>query len=391
METSQSKTSLALMAIFFVIPGALIVNPAIQLLAEAYPEIPYTMILMVSTLPLLIVVPMTLISGAIAGNKVQYRHLLLVAMVLSIVGGVLPFVFRDFYAVLVARAIYGIGIGIMTPLANGIIIQLYEGQQRANMTGMGSMVINIGSTIFMLLSGLISAIDLNLMWLIHLIGIVPLLMVMLYLPEPESVTEKHQLAKAKMPVSIYFIAGATIFIYMNLNTLLLNMSTIITTENIGNTATAGTILALYTVGGILGGSIFGKYFKFFGKMTHPSALMLMGTGLGIVYFVNTVPLMVVGSIVTGIGFFILFPAILMDAGHRVPVAASTMVTAIVFSSINFGGFLSSLYIGTLSQLFSNPSPRLPTLVSMVVMFTVAIIWGMIITYGHSYSNFEIKS
>jgi len=80
MKTSQSKTSLALMSIFFVIPGALIVNPAIQTIADAYPTIPYTMVLMLSTIPLLIVVPMSLISGAVAGNKVKYKHLLVVAM-----------------------------------------------------------------------------------------------------------------------------------------------------------------------------------------------------------------------------------------------------------------------------------------------------------------------
>jgi predicted MFS family arabinose efflux permease len=391
MKTSESKTSLALMAIFFVIPGALIVNPAIQTIADAYPTIPYTMILMLSTIPLLIVVPMSLISGAVAGNKVEYKHLLVVAMFFYIIGGSMPFLFRDFYAVLTARILYGIGVGIVTPLANGIIIQLYEGQKRANMMGMGSMVINIASTVFILLSGLISTINLNFMWLIHLIGIIPLVLMMLYLPEPEKVDEHPEQPKSKMPNSVYFISAATIFIYMNLSTILLNMSTIITTEKTGNAATAGTVLSMYTVGGIFAGSIFGKYFKFFGKMTNPSALVLISIGLGIVYFVRTIPLMIVGCTVAGIGFFILFPALLMDAGHRVSLAASAMVSAMIFSSINLGGFLASVYIGSLSQLFSNPSPRLPILVGMVVMFLGSIVWGSIIIFGNSYSDYAVEA
>lgn len=390
MQSSQAKTSLALMAIFFVIPGALIVNPAIQTIADAYPTIPYTMVLLLSTIPLLVVVPMSLISGALAGNKVKYKHLLFVSMVFYVIGGSLPFVFRDFYAVLAARVIYGIGVGILTPLANGIIIQLFEGQKRANMMGMGSIVINVASTIFMLLSGLISAIDLSFMWLIHLIGIVPLVIMMLYLPEPERV-EHHQHTKVKMPVSIYFISLATVFIYMNLNTMLLNMSTIITTENIGNAATAGTVLSMYTVGGILGGTVFGKYFKLFGKMTNSSALVVMGIGLGIIYFAGTIPMMIVGCSIAGIGFFILFPALLMDAGQRVSLVASAMVSAMIFSSINLGGFLASLYIGFLSQLFSSPSPRLPIAVSMAVMFMAAAIWGLIVVFGNSYSDIAVEA
>ena len=390
MQSSQAKTSLALMAIFFVIPGALIVNPAIQTIADAYPTIPYTMVLLLSTIPLLVVVPMSLISGALAGNKVKYKHLLFVSMVFYVIGGSLPFVFRDFYAVLAARVIYGIGVGILTPLANGIIIQLFEGQKRANMMGMGSIVINVASTIFMLLSGLISAIDLNFMWLIHLIGIIPLVIMMLYLPEPEKV-EPQQHAKVKMPVSVYFISLATIFIYMNLNTMLLNMSTILTTENIGNAATAGTVLSMYTVGGILGGTLFGKYFQFFGKMTNPSALVVMGIGLGIISFAVTVPMMIVGCAVAGIGFFILFPALLMDAGQRVSLTASAMVSAMIFSSINFGGFLASVYIGFLSQLFSSTSPRLSIAVSMAVMFIAAAIWGLITVFSNSYSDIAVEA
>ncbi|MCB9432118.1 MAG: MFS transporter [Ardenticatenaceae bacterium] len=390
MQASQAKTSLSLMAIFFVIPGALIVNPAIQTIADAYPTIPHTLILLLSTIPLLIVVPMSLISGALAGNKVKYKHLLFVAMVFYVIGGSLPFVFRAFYAVLGARVIYGIGVGILTPLANGIIIQLYAGQKRANMMGMGSIVINVASTIFMLLSGLISAIDLNFMWLIHLIGIIPLVIMMLYLPEPEKV-EPQQHAKVKMPVSVYFISLATIFIYMNLNTMLLNMSTILTTENIGNAATAGTVLSMYTVGGILGGTLFGKYFQFFGKMTNPSALVVMGIGLGIISFAVTVPMMIVGCAVAGIGFFILFPALLMDAGQRVSLTASAMVSAMIFSSINFGGFLASVYIGFLSQLFSSTSPRLSIAVSMAVMFIAAAIWGLITVFSNSYSDIAVEA
>ncbi len=386
----STKTSLAIMAIFFIMPSALIVNPAIQSIADAYPSIPYTMVLLLSTVPLLIIVPMSLISGGIAGTKVKYKHLLIVAMSFYIIGGSIPFVLRDFYAVLAGRAIFGIGVGIATPLANGLIIRLFSGQRRANMMGIGSVVINVASTLFILLSGFISAIDMNFMWLIHLIALVPLVLMVLFLPEPEKI-DNHDTAKVKIPAGVYVYSLATVFIYMNLNPMLLNMSTIITVENIGNAAVAGTILSMYTVGGILGGAIFGKVFKLTGKMTIPVAILLIGLGLGITNFSHSVLWMIVGCTIAGIGFFIMFPAVMMEAGQKVTMAASAMASAMILGSINLGGFISSFYLGLLARLFHNQSPRFPIFIGMLIMFLAAVVWAALMILKKSSADIAVES
>ena len=124
------------MAIFFILPGALIMNPALQNIAEVYPQIPFTMILLLSTITLLIVVPTSLIAGAIAGNRVTYRKLLFIAIILYVAGGIMPYFINNFYWVLGSRILFGIGVGLATPLPNGLVMRLFEGQRRADMTGM---------------------------------------------------------------------------------------------------------------------------------------------------------------------------------------------------------------------------------------------------------------
>ncbi len=176
--------------------------------------------------------------------------------------------------------------------------------------------------------------DVNYIWLIHLTALIPLILIAMYLPEPKR-EEHHKSAKAKLPISVYIISLSTILVYTNLNPMLLNMSTILTTENIGNAVVAGTVLSMYTVGGIIGGFIFGKLYK-------------------LLNFSHSVPMMIVGATVAGIGFFNMFPAVLMEVGHQAPVSVSAMSAAFILSAINLGGFLSSFYIGLVFFDFYEP-------------------------------------
>lgn len=389
MKSNEAKLSLAIMAIFFIMPGALIVNPALQSIADAYPHIPYTTVLLISTIPLLMVVPTSLLAGAIAGTKVKYKTLITVAMLLYVIGGSMPFFIRDFFIVLVARTIYGIGVGLATPLANGLVIRLFDGQKRANMMGLGSVIINVASTIFMILSGFVSVINFNLMWLIHLIALIPMVLMMLFLSEPEK-TEQQSSEKSKLPDIVFILSLAICFIYMNVNAMILNMSTIITTEKIGNAALAGTILSMYTVGGIIGGFIFGKMYKMAGKMTIPLSIMILSLGLGISNFSHSVIMITIGCTIAGVGFFVIFPAILMEAGQKVSVSASAMVSAMILGSINLGGFLSSFYIGLLAMVFGRTSPRLPILAATVITFLISVSWGIVMKSKKAKTNFSAE-
>lgn len=373
MKRSNFKTSLAISAIFFIMPGALIVNPAIQTIADTYADISYTTILLVSTIPLLMIAPFSLIAGTIAGNKIRYRHLLYLALVLYIIGGAMPFIFRDFVMILVGRALFGIGVGLATPLANGLVIYLYEGKKRASMMGLGSIIINVSSTIFMLLSGFLSGINVHYIWLIHLIALIPFALIVLFLPEVK-MEQQHERAKVKLPISVYVISISMILVYMNLNPMLLNMSTIITSENIGNATSAGTVLSMYTIGGIVGGIIFGKVYQLLGRLTIPVSMVTIALGLLIINFSGTVMMMIIGATIAGIGFFNMFPAKIMEASHKADKSASTMVSAFILSAINVGGFVASFYIGVIGKVSGSDAPRLPILTGMIVIIIIAVIW-----------------
>lgn len=70
-------------------------------LASFYEQsgIAYSTVLMLSTIVSLMVIPCSLISGAIAGKKIKYRSLAILSLVLALVGGIGPYFIRNFYCV----------------------------------------------------------------------------------------------------------------------------------------------------------------------------------------------------------------------------------------------------------------------------------------------------
>ena len=64
---------IAVLSVFFVQMGVGTITPAIANIAAAFPDVPFTTLLLVSTLAVLMSVPATLISGRLAGSVVKYK------------------------------------------------------------------------------------------------------------------------------------------------------------------------------------------------------------------------------------------------------------------------------------------------------------------------------
>ena len=104
--------------------------------------------------------------------------------------------------------------------------------------------------------------------LAHLLGIISLVMVMFMLPEPKK-KEEAVAEKISIPPAVYLLS-VLFGIAMMLNyPLLVNMSTIIITDNLGDAASAGIVLSMFTVGGMVAGAIFRKIYQKATRFTFP--------------------------------------------------------------------------------------------------------------------------
>lgn len=375
MNKNKNLVTIAVMSIYFIAMGIGTITPAIQNIAEAFPQIDFTTILLVSTLPSLFIIPSTVLAGMLAGNKMRYRTLLIVGILLFVIAGTAPAFMNDFTAILISRAVFGIGLGIISPLGNALILKLFDGQERANMLGLSTIVMNIGGIVLQMLGAILCSINWHYAFLAHLLGIISLVIVLFMLPEPEREVQAAG-EKIKMPTVIYIISLLFGIATMLNYPMLVNMSTIIITGNLGNAASAGVVLSMFTVGGMVAGAIFGKLYQYTNRFAISVGLLIVSIGAGFVYYANNLVLLTVGATLVGIGFSIVMPAVMMIIGMVVPPAGFAAASGILMAFMNLGGFVSPYYIDLLAKISGQDPVRFPIFFEMVVYGIAAAVYTL---------------
>ncbi len=146
------------------------------------------------------VIPASLVAGALAGNKVKYKTLIIIGIILYLIGGFAPAFANNFSTILIERAIFGIGWGLIAPLGNALAISFYEGNKRASILGLGAVIMNLGSIVMQFAGGALAVIGWKYSFYSHALGIVSLIFVIIFLTEPPKVAEPAGAEKSKIRV-----------------------------------------------------------------------------------------------------------------------------------------------------------------------------------------------
>lgn len=356
----------AILMIFFLIMAPALLIPAMQSLSVAFPEVPFSTILLAQTLPCLILIPTAILAGGLAGSRVRYRTLIIVGIILFIIGGIIPYFLNDFKAVLLARAVFGIGIGIISPMGNALVLRLYEDKERVSLLGIGNVFMMIGGIVMQLMGGVLCAISWRYTFLVHLVAIIPLLFVLFFLPEPEK-EELQNKEKVKLPTAVFGYAILFGAVVMLDYTMVLNISSIIADRHLGTPATAGFVLAMITVGGMFAGLAFSKVYHVASRFTIALGILLVAAGVGVAGFAGNIILLTIGVMLTGMGFTTILPAITIEIGTIAPPAVVGVASGILTALLNGGMFFSPYFVSLVQNVTRQNNVWFPILVSAVLL------------------------
>jgi MFS family permease len=377
-NTGSFLAVLGVMAAFLVSQNAFIINPALSSLAAEYPNMPYSSILLLSTIVTLFAMPFSIIGGIVVGKKAKYKTICCLATILVFAGGLAPYFVKPYTAVLVLRIVVGIGTGLMVPLGNALVMRLYTGQKQANLLGLGTSVMNIAGIVYQIIAGIVCAVSVNYTWLLYLFMIIPFFLMLFFLPEPEKIVTQTAEAhgkKTKLPITVYIVSLAYGTLFMMYYPLLLNMSAIVEGEGLGTAALAGTILSMYSIGGMIAGFAFGLVMKALGrKWTIPVCLVIHVLALGICYYAKSPVILMAGVIVTGITIFTIWPAVMTDFTATLPQESVAGAGGIFSAVLSFGGFLASPFVGVVQSLTGVMNPRMPILAGTIGAIGLACVW-----------------
>jgi len=116
-----------------VMAGAAI-SPALNLIAQAFPDASETLIKLILMAPSLMIIPFSFLSSYLT-TKMTKRTIILIGLVTYIIGGVVLQFFSSIEMILVFRLLLGAGVGLLMPLAMSLINDYYTGKERTQMMG----------------------------------------------------------------------------------------------------------------------------------------------------------------------------------------------------------------------------------------------------------------
>lgn len=356
----------AIMTIQLICLGVSAMTPAMSVFQTYFADEPLTAVFPVtsiSTMPTLGCMIGTFITGAVV-NKVKPRTLAIIAGAIFVFAGVLPTVIYLYPLVLVSRLLVGIGIGLMTPLANIIILGCYKGDRKASLLGYATLLLNIGGLVIQTLAGVLAGVDATgrLVFLCQLWGI-PSLIMSFFLPDPdmyegdeESGVEDADSSdkKVKIPASVWVVGliflGFNLFNYptlLNCSNLLMECG--VSSETVSTTA--AMVLNCYTIIGMIAGVVYGKIFNKAPQWVLAIGFASAAIGEFMLFFLTSIPAIWIGYIFVGFGFSTFLPASYAWAGEvSTPESRAAGVSAIQILN-KLGGFLSTYWMLFCTNVF----------------------------------------
>ncbi len=373
---NQTLLKAVVLSISLLLLAATAVSPALANISAAFPGVSAQTIMLLVALPSMTMVLASLVFGKLS-EYLSRRGLFQLGMVLFLTGGISPYFMNDLSLILVMRAVLGLSLGIIFPLSIVLISDFFAGHERDTIMGLQSVAVNLGGIIFSLLGGLLCTVDWHNTFLAYTVGLGVLLFVGVYLPEPvrtkTAADPDNPAAKAPLPGKVYF-TEALVFIYnLLIFAFFTNVAIQVVGENLGNAASAGLALTVFTGGGLLGGLVFGKTMQTLKQFTIPLGWLVTGIGMSLVAGVHDFRVLLAGCFIGGIGFSTTCPAFFVALSVMSPPSRVAFSIALASALSGIGQFAAPFVFELIAAPFNQGPGRFYLLVSAVAFLAVGLL------------------
>ena len=352
MGKTNSKTNkknymfafLTVMAIFSMGQIAGSIDAAIATIGEHF-GLSEATTMYVSSVSAIASVIFGLVVGMIAGKKVKYRTVAIFAGVCVLVGGLVPFVVTNYAVLLVFRAIYGIGFGGMMSLQNTFANLTLPKEKQSFALGLGMFVGYGTNCILQFIGGPLADIKWNFVFLNTLLLIIPFVILLVCcpdIPNYTTATENKGNKKENMayPPIVFAMCIMMALVGLFVAPLLIGCSFLSTALNPSATV-AGVVAVCFSLGCMVGGLVYPKLSKMFGRYCFTCFLVIAAIGLVGSALANNIPLLCVTIFLGGAGFSTTQAGAMMVTGASVSKSAVAMASSMIMACFNLGMFLCS--------------------------------------------------
>ena len=358
------------------------VSPALAAIRDAFPQITATQAKLVLTLPTLVMMPMGLLSARLTA-RIDKKKLLLMGMTLFLVFGVAGGFVNDFRLLLLMRLLFGVGLGIMTPLSTSLIFDFApDPGKRSKLLGIQGSFNQLGGLLFMCLSGVLASISWRYSFLCYAFVVISLILTFLFMPSipPMAPRKKEMAGRPKMNKKIFVLAFFAMMIFACYFVINTDLALFMDAEGIGDAKACGYALSLMRIPAILAGILLAWIMRNLKDWTMPFATLIMAAGYLVIAYAESYGVLMAGCLVVGLGGGFALPPISLFLPRIVTPRQRTLGVAIIMSVAQLGQFISPLYTDLFVSGMTDGASRMRFVVSAI---TTAVIGFMVLAFAHT--------
>ena len=313
------------------------ISPALSTIQAHFYDVDELLIKMIVTLPAIFIIPVTLLTGKLV-FIFKKKTLLITGAILYVIGGISGGFANSIWTLLVFRAVMGIGVGLLLPLARGLIADFFNGEERTEMMGYATSFNNLGGIISLVVAGFLSVYSWRYPFFIYLLGLLVIYMIIFHMPSQE-IKEKPD-TKVEVSKNVWLLGFGMFYMMQMFYAIPAVLSIYIDEVNLGTTFTTGILIAIVTLGSLIFGLIFLKVKRRLKGLTPVVGLSLITIGM----YITAVVLSTTES----------------------KVKDATFALAIMSSFSFFGQFSSPLILTLLQNIFNQDEPNSAFIISTII-------------------------
>ena len=385
-KSGNIRLMIAVLLIPWLSVAGIPIISALQNIATAL-DIPENTVKLLITMPNLTMIVSCLAGGIVVGRRLSYKPHMIIASIIMVISGTAPFFMADFTIILVMRGIFGLGLGFMTPVISSVVYRLYPEEERAKIIGLSSASMFTSSVLYTLLGGYLGSYSWQHVFLIHIAGLIPLIVVLPLLPKlrkegaganKDADLPKQGIFTRMPPKCLLFIILNFVFQMLSFP-ILVNVSFILAELGIESSSTASILLTINTVASAIAGLAFGFIAKAFRRFALPLSLGVSAVGMVVAALSESYALLLIGTSLGSAGTAIMGTALLLEAGFYVKRENIGLFSGVNMAASCIGGFCMTAYTGLLARfgLVSSRSPLMVSGIGVAVLLIIMLAYAII--------------
>lgn len=381
MKIKTGKGSIALVVLLAVwsvsaissLPG-LAISPILGDLNGIFPKATDLEIQMLTSLPSLLIIPFVLLSGRLSVGKNKLKTLV-VGLAVFFLSGIACLFARSMSMLIVISCVLGIGAGMVIPFSTGLVVDYFTGDYRIRQLGYSSAINNLTLVLATAVTGYLAKVNWHLPFLVYTLPGISLALSFFLRrqrsePEPaQSLQMRHKRIDRRKLAELmlfYFFITYAVLVVTYYAAFLIDDYKI-------DSSFSGVLISLFFLAIMLPGLFIDRIIRRLRQNVNLVSLWSICAGLLLAGLFREKAWLIVGVLLTGLGYGVMQPLIYDKAATIAPPRSATLSLSFVMSMNYLAVMVCPFIMDLFRKLFHTHSDRFPFFFNAVLVLAAAIL------------------